>query len=197
MPTLACIRPAVQALEELGMRRKVQLIVSGGIRSGADVAKALALGADAVSIGTAALAALGDNDPAFDEDYRAVPGTWPPKVHTRYDALTDELVPAVQEPILESNPEVTYAGAVDRNGYFPTHNLKFSHPLTGDRAVDLARSRSKRIFDDPVGRRCGSHDLPFLVQTYRRDTGEVMHDVSAPILIGGRRWGGFRIGYCA
>jgi len=69
-PTLACIRPAVQALQDLGQHRKVQLIISGGIRSGADVAKALALGADAVSIGTAALVALGDNDPALDEEYR-------------------------------------------------------------------------------------------------------------------------------
>jgi glutamate synthase domain-containing protein 2 len=68
LPTLACIRPAVKALQELGMHRKVQLIVSGGIRSGADVAKALALGADAVSIGTAALVALGDNDPQWEEE---------------------------------------------------------------------------------------------------------------------------------
>jgi methylamine---glutamate N-methyltransferase subunit C len=71
-PTLACIRPAVRALQELGMHRKVQLIISGGIRNGADVAKALAMGADAVSIGTAALVALGDNDPALEEDYRAL-----------------------------------------------------------------------------------------------------------------------------
>ena len=70
MPTLACIPQVVKALQELGMHRKVQLIVSGGIRSGADVAKALALGADAVSVGTAALAALGDNDPAFEEEYQ-------------------------------------------------------------------------------------------------------------------------------
>ena len=69
-PTLACIRPAVKALQELGMHRKVQLIVSGGIRNGADVAKALALGADAVSIGTAALVALGDNDLELEEEYR-------------------------------------------------------------------------------------------------------------------------------
>jgi glutamate synthase domain-containing protein 2 len=70
LPLLGAIRPAVQALQDLGMHRKVQLIVSGGIRSGADVAKALALGADAVSVGTAALAALGDNDPAFEEEYQ-------------------------------------------------------------------------------------------------------------------------------
>jgi glutamate synthase domain-containing protein 2 len=52
------------------MHRKVQLIVSGGIRNGADVAKCLALGADAVSIGTAALIALGDNDPNLEDEYR-------------------------------------------------------------------------------------------------------------------------------
>jgi len=70
IPTLAAIRPAVQALIDLDMHRKVQLIVSGGIRNGADVAKALALGADAVSIGTAALIALGDNDPRYEAEYR-------------------------------------------------------------------------------------------------------------------------------
>ena len=69
-PTLACIRPAVKALQDLDMHRKVQLVLSGGIRTGADVAKALALGADAVSIGTAALIALGDNDPALEEEYQ-------------------------------------------------------------------------------------------------------------------------------
>ncbi|MDE0944371.1 MAG: FMN-binding glutamate synthase family protein [Alphaproteobacteria bacterium] len=68
-PTLACIRPAVKALQDLDMHRKVQLVISGGIRNGADVAKALALGADAVSIGTAALVALGDNDPDLEEEF--------------------------------------------------------------------------------------------------------------------------------
>ena len=69
LPTLACIREAVEALQELGMHREVQLIVSGGIRNGADVAKALALGADAVSIGVAAMIALGDNDPSLAGEY--------------------------------------------------------------------------------------------------------------------------------
>jgi len=72
LPTLCAIPPAVQALQDLGMHRKVQLIVSGGVRNGADVAKCLALGADAVSIGTAALIALGDNDPQFEDEYRAL-----------------------------------------------------------------------------------------------------------------------------
>ena len=75
IPILAAIRPAVRALQDLGMHRKVQLIVSGGVRNGADVAKALALGADAVSIGTAALIALGDNDPAYEDEYRALGST--------------------------------------------------------------------------------------------------------------------------
>ena len=70
IPTLAAIPDAVQALQDLGMHRKVQLIASGGIRTGADVAKALALGADAVSIGSAALVALGDNDPHHEDEYR-------------------------------------------------------------------------------------------------------------------------------
>jgi methylamine---glutamate N-methyltransferase subunit C len=72
IPTLAAIPPAVKALQDLGMHRKVQLIVSGGVRNGADVAKCLALGADAVSIGTAALVAIGDNDPRYENDYRTL-----------------------------------------------------------------------------------------------------------------------------
>jgi methylamine---glutamate N-methyltransferase subunit C len=80
LPTLACLRQAVDALQELGMHRKVQLVISGGIRSGADVAKALAMGADAVSIGTAALIALNCNRALYEEDYAAL-GTAPGFCH--------------------------------------------------------------------------------------------------------------------
>jgi len=74
-PTMACIRPAVDALQDLDQHRKVQLIISGGIRNGADVAKAMALGADAVSIGSAAMIALGDNDPKWEKDYNKLGST--------------------------------------------------------------------------------------------------------------------------
>ncbi|WP_380173135.1 FMN-binding glutamate synthase family protein [Kineococcus sp. DHX-1] len=72
IPTLAAIPEAVRALQEMGVHREVQLVVSGGVRNGADLAKCMALGADAVAIGTAALIALGDNDPALDAEYRKI-----------------------------------------------------------------------------------------------------------------------------
>ena len=72
IPTLAAIPQAVEALQEMDMHRKVQLVVSGGVRNGADVAKCLALGADAVSIGTAALIALGCNHPKYDEEFKKI-----------------------------------------------------------------------------------------------------------------------------
>jgi len=106
LPTLASIRPAVQALQDLDMHRKVQLIVSGGIRSGADMAKALALGADAVSIGTAALIALGDNHPSLAQEYQKLgttagayddwqDGSDPAGITTQDPALTSRLDPVL------------------------------------------------------------------------------------------------------
>ena len=134
-------------------------------------------------------------DDAFDQNYVPIPNTKPPKFKTRFDALTDRLLPPMQEPVLDGNREVAYAIACDRNGYVPTHNKRFTQSLTGDEARDIAGNRTKRIFGDAVGKRCGSHEVPFLLQTYRRDTGEIMHDISAPIYVKGRHWGGFRIGY--
>ena len=106
IPTLPATRLAVQALLELDMHRKVQLIISGGIRTGADVAKAIALGADAVSIGTAALIALGDNSPEYEEEYRKIgsasgfyddwqAGRDPAGISTQDDKLSARLDPVL------------------------------------------------------------------------------------------------------
>ncbi len=133
----------------------------------------------------------------FDDAYKPVPNTRPQKYGTRFDALADRLFPLLQERLLDGNPEMVYAIGTDRNGYVPTHNKRFSLALTGDYAKDFVGNRTKRIFDDPVGKQCGKHEMPFLIQTYRRDTGEIMHDISAPVYVNGRHWGGFRIGYRA
>ena len=131
----------------------------------------------------------------FDRRYTPIPNTNPQKYHSAFDTFTDRALPALQEALLARLPQLAYAGAVDSNGYFPTHNKKFSQPLTGNYDVDIVNNRTKRIFNDRTGSRCGSNTKAFLLQTYKRDTGEVMHDLSAPIYVDGKHWGGFRIGY--
>ena len=138
-----------------------------------------------------------DERELFEPRYEAIPNTSPKKYHTGFDRVTDDVFPRVQETMLGANPDLVYAISCDQRGYVPTHNKRFCRPLTGDPDKDVAGNRTKRMFDDPVGRQCGSHTLPFLIQTYRRDTGEIMHDISAPIYVNGRHWGGFRIGYRA
>lgn len=131
----------------------------------------------------------------FDHHYQPIANTNPQKHSSRFDQFTDRVLPDIQEPILQRQQHFAYAGAVDVNGYFPTHNKRYSQPLTGDYQTDLVNNRTKRIFSDRTGSRCGSNTRPMLLQTYKRDTGEVMHDLSVPIMVNGKHWGGFRIGY--
>ncbi|VFT16223.1 putative chemotaxis transducer [Pseudomonas aeruginosa] len=84
---------------------------------------------------------------------------------------------------------LVFAIACTPEGYVPTHNRAFAHPPSGDPQTDALRSRSKRLFNDRTGIRCGSHQQPLLLQTYTRDTGELMHDLSVPIFIHGKHWG--------
>jgi methyl-accepting chemotaxis protein len=133
----------------------------------------------------------------FDRAYQPIPNTNPPKHSTRFDQFTDRVLPAIQEKVLEQNPDIVFAATTDDKGYIPTHNKKFAKPLTGDYQTDLAGNRTKRIFSDRTGARCGSHTQKMLLQTYKRDTGEVMHDISVPLYVKGRHWGGFRMGYKA
>ena len=80
VPTLAAVCEARAALEDMGLFGKMQLIIAGGIRDGVDAAKAMALGADAIYIGTAALIALNCNKPVYVEDYHKL-GTEPHFCH--------------------------------------------------------------------------------------------------------------------
>lgn len=131
----------------------------------------------------------------FDRNYQAQPGTNPTRYSTRFDRYADEVLPAIQEPLLERENALVYVIATTPDGYVPTHNRAFSQPPVGNPEVDRVKSRSKRLFDDRTGKRCGSHERKVLLQTYSRDTGELMHDLSVPIMVRGRHWGGLRLGY--
>jgi methyl-accepting chemotaxis protein len=131
----------------------------------------------------------------FDRSYQPVANTCPTKYQTRFDRYTDQVLPVIQEPLLSRHEGLVFAIACTQQGYVPTHNQAFSKPLTGDAAVDAVSNRTKRKFDDRTGIRCGSHQQPVLLQTYTRDTGELMHDLSVPIMVKGRHWGGLRLGY--
>jgi methylamine---glutamate N-methyltransferase subunit C len=121
IPTLPALRQAVEALQELGMHRKVQLVISGGIRSGADVAKAMAMGADAVSIGTAALIALDCNRPVHVEDYRTL-GTEPGACHHCHTGRCPVGI-TTQDPVLEARLDVG-EGARRLRNYLTTMTME-------------------------------------------------------------------------
>lgn len=145
---------------------------------------------DAIDSGLATVADV------FDRNYVPIKGYDfgdKPKYHTRFDALTDRGVLVFQDRMLDQQ-DFVFAVGVDDNGYLPTHDTIFQRPVTGDPAKDLAGNRTKRMFDDPTGLAAARNKEPILVQVYARDTGEKMWDVSAPIYVKGKHWGGFRVG---
>jgi len=129
--------------------------------------------------------------------YYPMPNTDPPKFTTDYDAFADRDVPAIQEDILSRSSAIVYTVMVDKNGYLPTHNIRYSQPLTGNLASDLVNNRTKRIFNDKTGIAAAQSTAPFLIQRYQRDTGEIMADLSVPLVVRGKQWGAVRIGYRA
>lgn len=131
---------------------------------------------------------------ALDTAYEKIPGFDPPKFHTKYDFYLDKALLGVEDEFLKDE-SVVYAVAVDVNGYIPTHNTRFNQPPTGDPAKDLILNRTKRIFDDEVGLDAAQNLTQGFLQVYNRDTGEIMWDISSPIMVKGKHWGGFRIGY--
>jgi len=153
--------------------------------------KAAAKLEDAINSGRISREAL------FSTDYKPIPDTFPQKFTTPFDRLFDEIISPIQEDVLAKDKRIFYAICVDRSGYNPSHNLRYTQRLTGDMIKDKDANRTKRIFNDRTGLRAAVNEDPFLLQTYLRDTGEIMNDMSTPIIIAGKHWGGVRIGYSA
>lgn len=139
-----------------------------------------------------------DIESLFDQRYTPIPNTNPQQVLAPFTHVTDRVFPQFQELALV-DPAIVFCAAVDRNGYLPTHNRKFSAPQGPDPVWNAAHSRNRRIFNDRVGLSAGRNAAPFLMQIYRRDMGggefAMMKDVSAPIRVQGRHWGGLRLAY--
>jgi len=131
----------------------------------------------------------------FDVDYQRVADTDPAKFTTVYDAVLEQQFQPLYDRMTQELEGTSYCLCVDTNGYGPTHNSMFAKPLTGDYQTDLLYSRDKRFFDDPTGLRSARNTNPFLLQTYARDTGEVLSDLSLPIMVAGRHWGAIRLGF--
>lgn len=129
----------------------------------------------------------------FDENYVLIPNTYPLKFRTRFDALLDKKIQAFEDSII-TDYRIQFAIAVDRNGYLPTHNSKFSKPLTGDPEKDIANNKAKRFYNDPIGIAAARNKSETLVQLYQRDNGDQMCDFAAPIFVKGKHWGAFRVG---
>ncbi|HRE16698.1 MAG TPA: methyl-accepting chemotaxis protein [Rhodocyclaceae bacterium] len=128
----------------------------------------------------------------FDQNYRPIQNVTPPKFETSYDKLVENELQDIYEVILNELPGAASLIAVDNNGYAPTHLKKFSIQ-TGDPTKDIATSRHKRIFNDPVGIRSARNTEAFITQTYMQPgTGRILTDISCPIYLNGRHWGNMR-----
>lgn len=136
----------------------------------------------------------------FDEQYQPIAGTLPQQHATKFNALTDQLLPPFQDQGIKALPDVVFCIAADRNGYISTHNhIYCQQQRPGDVVWNTANSRWRRIFNDRTGLASARNKRPFLLQTYRRDMGGgkfvLLKEVAAPITVAGKHWGGLRLAY--
>ncbi|MDA0189356.1 MAG: methyl-accepting chemotaxis protein [Proteobacteria bacterium] len=130
----------------------------------------------------------------FDRNYRPIANTRPQKYLVAYDEAFTHECQGMLDGALSGIKGGVYAVAVDTNGYLTAHNAKFSQPLTGDYQKDLVGNRTRRKFEAPTELRAARNTVPLLLQTYIRDTGEVLCDIAMPIHVNGRHWGNVRVG---
>ncbi len=134
----------------------------------------------------------------FDTHYDPIPDTDPQQFMAKHTALTDQVVHAFTESVLEADQRAVICCVADRNGYIGTHNKKYSQPQRpGEKVWNTANARNRRIFDDRAGLVAARNTKPHVVQTYPRDMGGgvfiLLKEFDAPITVRGRHWGAVRI----
>ncbi len=131
----------------------------------------------------------------WDRNYKPIPNTNPQKYEARFADFFKKYIKPIEDKYMAKDSKLKYFVITDDRGYVPAHNSIYDEPETGDYERDLVHSRSKRIYDDPISRACINNTEPLLIQTYLRDTGNAMIDMSAPIYVDGRHWGTLRTGF--
>ena len=133
----------------------------------------------------------------FDQSYKLIPNTDPKQYLTSYTERSAQICQEECDKLTKATTGGIVSFIVDNKGYCPVNNSWVSKKPTGDRATDLPVCRNKRMFSDPIGLRAASNTQRFLLQTYLRDTGEIMTEIDVPFFFEGRHWGNLRMGFDA
>jgi hypothetical protein len=134
-------------------------------------------------------------DRVFSRLYFPIAKTDPQKFTSPYDALAERDVVPFEDKALSRSAAMQYAIITDINGYVPAHNTRFAQPLTGVTAQDYINNRTKRIFGDLASVTAARNEAKFLIQRVKLETGDMIYDLSVPIMVRGKHWGCARIGY--
>ncbi len=132
----------------------------------------------------------------FDVNYKPVPNTNPQKYNISYGNAYESAIQPLIDRFVKERPDFIYAVPVDKNGYLPAHHSHLSKPMTGNFETDNINSRHMKIYNNNRAEiRRAANTEPFLLQTYIRDTGEILNDLSFPLYVNGKHWGGFILGF--
>jgi len=195
--TLGYLEQSNRFSKDLRVMTEKMLELMSSVKTGQGNAEAIISTAqalrDAIQEKMAEIGSRGIN--IFDRNYRAVPGTNPQKYTVAYNCSFDKELQAMLDEALNRLQGAVYAVCVDVNGYLSTHHSRNQKPLTGNYEVDFINSREKRIYtgsETEIKR--AKNSAPLLLQTYMRDTGEILNDLALPIHVNGNHWGNFIVG---
>ena len=136
----------------------------------------------------------------FDNEYVPIAGTDPQQYRTRYLDVLEDTLPDMLERVLAEDSRMIFCNVVDRNGYLPVHNRKYSQAQRpNDVNWNIANSRNRRFFDNRTGLAAARNTRPYLIQANPRDMGNgtivLVKEIDSPIRVSGKPWGGFRTAY--